>query len=137
MHLLISCLIEIRELQCEIFSVIHCCAFIFRIKNIFNDVFNKKFNCNIRNRKTKNITDFCYKNSKIYDYFVSAVFIGRFIEWFAMQKELMSSCYFHLLGACEASLACSTCHVYVNENYMDKIEDPKEEWVDICVPLIS
>lgn len=36
-----------------------------------------------------------------------------------------------LEGACEASLACSTCHVYVNENYMDKIEDPKEEEEDM------
>lgn len=79
MHLLISCLIEIRELQCELFSVVHCCAFIFRIKTIINNVFNKKFNCNIRNSKTKNIT----------------VFISRFIEWFSMQKELMISGYFH------------------------------------------
>ncbi|KAJ8363366.1 hypothetical protein SKAU_G00121970 [Synaphobranchus kaupii] len=26
-----------------------------------------------------------------------------------------------LEGACEASLACSTCHVYVHEDYLDKI----------------
>ena len=32
-----------------------------------------------------------------------------------------------LLGACEASLACSTCHVYVDEKYMDKLEEPEEE----------
>lgn len=31
------------------------------------------------------------------------------------------------LGACEASLACSTCHVYVKEEYLDKLPDPKEE----------
>ena len=32
-------------------------------------------------------------------------------------------------GACEASLACSTCHVYVHEDYFDKLPEPKEEWV--------
>jgi ferredoxin len=34
-----------------------------------------------------------------------------------------------ILGACEASLACSTCHVYVKEEYLDKLPDPKEEFV--------
>lgn len=29
-------------------------------------------------------------------------------------------------GACEASLACSTCHVYVHEDYYDKLKDPDE-----------
>ncbi|CAF1014049.1 unnamed protein product [Adineta ricciae] len=33
-------------------------------------------------------------------------------------------------GACEASLACSTCHVYVKENYLDKLPEPKEEEED-------
>nr|CAG4642138.1 EOG090X0GMO [Eurycercus lamellatus] len=31
-----------------------------------------------------------------------------------------------LEGACEASLACSTCHVYVQEEYYDKLSDPVE-----------
>ena len=32
-----------------------------------------------------------------------------------------------LEGACEASLACSTCHVYVKEEYLDKLPEPKDE----------
>ncbi len=32
-----------------------------------------------------------------------------------------------LEGACEASLACSTCHVYVDEAFFDKLPEPKEE----------
>ncbi|ESO86642.1 hypothetical protein LOTGIDRAFT_235266 [Lottia gigantea] len=36
-----------------------------------------------------------------------------------------------LEGACEASLACSTCHVYVHENYFDKLTDPEEEEEDM------
>nr|CAG4642879.1 EOG090X0GMO [Evadne anonyx] len=31
-----------------------------------------------------------------------------------------------LEGACEASLACSTCHVYVQEDYFDKLQEPLE-----------
>ncbi|KAK6180049.1 hypothetical protein SNE40_012268 [Patella caerulea] len=36
-----------------------------------------------------------------------------------------------LEGACEASLACSTCHVYVNEDYFDQLPEPKEEEEDM------
>ncbi len=32
------------------------------------------------------------------------------------------------IGACEASLACSTCHVYVDNKYFDKIPSPKDEY---------
>lgn len=30
------------------------------------------------------------------------------------------------LGACEASLACSTCHVYVSAAHFDKLPEPDE-----------
>ncbi|XP_076148269.1 ferredoxin-2, mitochondrial [Alosa pseudoharengus] len=36
-----------------------------------------------------------------------------------------------LEGACEASLACSTCHVYVNGDYCDKLPDPDEREDDM------
>lgn len=36
-----------------------------------------------------------------------------------------------LEGACEASLACSTCHVYVEEKYFDFIPEPVEEEEDM------
>lgn len=35
------------------------------------------------------------------------------------------------IGACEASLACSTCHVYVQEEYYLKLSEPKEEEDDM------
>ncbi|XP_002167403.2 ferredoxin-2, mitochondrial [Hydra vulgaris] len=31
-----------------------------------------------------------------------------------------------LEGACEASLACSTCHVYVDNDFLDKLDKPLE-----------
>uniref|UniRef100_A0A7E4VM84 2Fe-2S ferredoxin-type domain-containing protein n=1 Tax=Panagrellus redivivus TaxID=6233 RepID=A0A7E4VM84_PANRE len=34
-------------------------------------------------------------------------------------------------GACEASLACCTCHVYVDESFYDKLPEPKEEEEDM------
>ncbi|XP_035493654.1 ferredoxin-2, mitochondrial isoform X3 [Scophthalmus maximus] len=34
-----------------------------------------------------------------------------------------------LEGACEASLACSTCHVYVNAAHFDKLPEPEEQFV--------
>ncbi|RUS75508.1 hypothetical protein EGW08_016725 [Elysia chlorotica] len=34
-------------------------------------------------------------------------------------------------GACEASLACSTCHVYVKDEYFDKLPEPEEKEDDM------
>lgn len=36
-----------------------------------------------------------------------------------------------LEGACEGSLACSTCHVIVAEEWFDKLEEPTEEEEDM------
>ncbi|XP_023857086.2 ferredoxin-2, mitochondrial [Salvelinus sp. IW2-2015] len=36
-----------------------------------------------------------------------------------------------LEGACEASLACSTCHVYVNRAHVDKLPEPDEREDDM------
>ncbi|KAK3857170.1 hypothetical protein Pcinc_036561 [Petrolisthes cinctipes] len=36
-----------------------------------------------------------------------------------------------LEGACEASLACSTCHVYVDQEYCDLLQEPLEEEEDM------
>ncbi|KAF6024999.1 Fdxh [Bugula neritina] len=43
-----------------------------------------------------------------------------------------------LEGACEASLACSTCHVYVDEKYLDVLPEPDEredDMLDMAVYL--
>lgn len=44
-----------------------------------------------------------------------------------------------LEGACEASLACCTCHVYVDENYGDKLPSPTEDEEDMLdmAPLLK
>jgi len=34
-------------------------------------------------------------------------------------------------GACEASLACTTCHVYVHDDYTDKLPLPEEKEEDL------
>ncbi len=36
-----------------------------------------------------------------------------------------------LEGACEGSLACSTCHVIVAEEWFDKLDEPEEEEEDM------
>ncbi|CAL8274397.1 unnamed protein product [Gadus morhua 'NCC'] len=44
-----------------------------------------------------------------------------------------------LEGACEASLACSTCHVYVSSDHLDKLPDPDEREDDMLdmAPLLQ
>ena len=32
-----------------------------------------------------------------------------------------------LMGACDGACACGTCHVYIDENYIDKLENPSEQ----------
>jgi len=36
-----------------------------------------------------------------------------------------------LEGACEGSMACSTCHVIVDESWYPKLEEPEEEEEDM------
>ena len=36
-----------------------------------------------------------------------------------------------LEGACEGSLACSTCHVIIDDAYFDKLEEPSEDEEDM------
>ena len=40
--------------------------------------------------------------------------------------EIAHENHIPLEGACEGSLACSTCHVIVDEAYFDKLQEPKE-----------
>nr|XP_056706476.1 ferredoxin-2, mitochondrial [Euleptes europaea] len=44
-----------------------------------------------------------------------------------------------LEGACEASLACSTCHVYVSHDFVDKLPTPDEREEDMLdmAPLLQ
>lgn len=38
---------------------------------------------------------------------------------------------FFLVGACEASLACTTCHVYVEDDWLDTFPPPTETEEDL------
>ncbi len=38
---------------------------------------------------------------------------------------------FPIEGACEGSLACSTCHVIVDEEYFDMLDNPSEDEEDM------
>lgn len=42
-------------------------------------------------------------------------------------------------GACEASLACTTCHVYVGDKFLDKLPEPTEKEDDLLdmAPLLK
>ena len=42
-------------------------------------------------------------------------------------------CVDYCIGACEASLACTTCHVYVDRNYQDLLPEAHEELVAVLL----
>ncbi|XP_063312879.1 ferredoxin-2, mitochondrial [Pelobates fuscus] len=52
---------------------------------------------------------------------------------------LAHRCDIDLEGACESSLACSTCHVYVSTEFFDKLPDPDEREDDMLdmAPLLQ
>lgn len=57
-----------------------------------------------------------------------------------MNSFIIINCFRHSIeieGACEASLACCTCHVYVDEEFFDKLPEPKEEEEDMVCCYIS
>ncbi|XP_029436647.1 ferredoxin-2, mitochondrial isoform X2 [Rhinatrema bivittatum] len=59
--------------------------------------------------------------------------VGDNVLYLAHQHEI------DLEGACEASLACSTCHVYVSEGFLEHLPDPDEREEDMLdmAPLLQ
>ena len=43
---------------------------------------------------------------------------------------LIINCFCSNVGACEASLACSTCHVYVEQKYFDILPEAEDGYVE-------
>ncbi|XP_053494813.1 ferredoxin-2, mitochondrial [Ictalurus furcatus] len=69
---------------------------------------------------------------------INVVFIDRSGERIPVKAKVGDSVLYlahrygiGLEGACEASLACSTCHVYVNDEYYDKLPEPEEREDDM------
>lgn len=47
--------------------------------------------------------------------------VGDNAMYLAQQMEV------EIEGACEASLACCTCHVYVDQGYLSRLKEPDEK----------
>ncbi|XP_030047768.1 ferredoxin-2, mitochondrial isoform X2 [Microcaecilia unicolor] len=64
---------------------------------------------------------------------------GCFRQQCIWLKKKAKSPSLQMMCACEASLACSTCHVYVNEKFLDKLPDPDEREEDMLdmAPLLQ
>ena len=67
-------------------------------------------------------------------YRVNITFVTRAGEHVAVRGKVGDNVLYlahrygiELEGACEASLACSTCHVYVSEPHFDVLPEPEEE----------
>lgn len=49
--------------------------------------------------------------------------------WLLIWKKRL--CLKDVIGACEGSLACSTCHVICDQEHFDKMEEPSDEENDM------
>ncbi|GAB5567714.1 ferredoxin-2 [Prionailurus iriomotensis] len=63
--------------------------------------------------------------------------MGTLLEFSPLSYTEVKSMFLH--GACEASLACSTCHVYVSEDHLDLLPPPDEREDDMLdmAPLLQ
>ncbi|XP_060082069.1 adrenodoxin-like protein 1, mitochondrial [Ylistrum balloti] len=82
--------------------------------------------------------DYEMQDPKSEDEVVNIVYITRSGERIPVRGKVGDNAMYlahrygiELEGACEASLACSTCHVYVHEDYVDRLPEPKEEEDDM------
>ncbi|XP_014478303.1 PREDICTED: adrenodoxin-like protein, mitochondrial isoform X3 [Dinoponera quadriceps] len=79
-----------------------------------------------------------YKLIKI----VNVIFIDKRGKKYAVQGKVGDNVLYlahkygiEMEGACEASLACTTCHVYVHHDYLNKLsvpEDKEEDLLDLA-----
>lgn len=82
--------------------------------------------------------DYEWQDPKSEDEVVNIVYIDKDSKRFPVKGKVgdnvMYLAHRHgipIEGACEASLACSTCHVYVNEKYFDLLPEPVEKEDDM------
>ncbi|XP_065904267.1 adrenodoxin-like protein 1, mitochondrial [Dysidea avara] len=78
------------------------------------------------------------QNPKSPDEIVNVTFIDRDGEVHKVRGKVGDNVLYlahrydiELEGACEASLACTTCHVYVHSDYFDKLPEADEEEDDL------
>lgn len=84
------------------------------------------------------IGDYEMKDPQSEDEVVNVIFIDRNGKRVPVRGKVGDNVLYlahrygvELEGACEASLACSTCHVYVKTDYLDRLPEPLEKEEDL------
>eukprot|EP00055_Hartaetosiga_balthica_P003889 m.9307 g.9307 ORF g.9307 m.9307 type:complete len:218 (-) comp3427_c0_seq1:1583-2236(-) len=95
----------------------------------------------IRSLSTSNVLKhggFEWEDPKSEDDVVNITYVTRDNERIAVRGKVGDNVLYlahrygvDLEGACEASLACSTCHVYVSHPYFDSLDEPSEDEEDM------
>lgn len=88
--------------------------------------------------KSRHIGDFEMKDPESEDDVVNVIFTDKSGRRIPIRGKVGDNALYlahrygiELEGACEASLACSTCHVYVKSEYLDKLTEPSEKEEDL------
>lgn len=84
------------------------------------------------------IGDFEMKDPESEDQVVTVTFVDKAGERISVRAKVGDNVLYlahrygiELEGACEASLACSTCHVYVHTDFLDNINEATEKEEDL------
>ncbi|EFO90917.1 hypothetical protein CRE_20639 [Caenorhabditis remanei] len=112
-----------------------------RLLTIGRPQIKKSFTPQIRQFTTTNLLktgDFEYEDPKSEDEVVNITYVLRDGTERKIRGKVGDNVMFlahrydiEMEGACEASLACSTCHVYVDPAFKDKLPEPLEEEDDM------
>ncbi|XP_017772597.1 PREDICTED: adrenodoxin-like protein, mitochondrial [Nicrophorus vespilloides] len=119
-------------------SLIKTC---FRNRNCTNQAINyiklqnKQY---LHATKVLNHGEFEWQDPKSEDEVVNITYITKTGERVAVRGKVGDNVLYlahrheiPMEGACEASLACTTCHVYILKNFNDKLPDPTEQEDDL------
>lgn len=82
--------------------------------------------------------DFEWQDAKSPDQIVNITYITKDGKRIAVKGKIGDNALYlahrhniDMEGACEASLACTTCHVYVHDDYLNKLEEATEKEDDL------
>lgn len=62
---------------------------------------------------------------------MSGMLILKVCQVNCVRNHLGAHCGFNATGACEGSIACSTCHVTLDAESYDKLEEPEDDENDM------
>ncbi|XP_055690794.1 adrenodoxin-like protein 1, mitochondrial [Lutzomyia longipalpis] len=107
-------------------------------KNLIKNVIKYTISRNIQGSQVYRHGEFEWQDPKSEDEVVNITYIDKDGKRMAVRGKVGDNVLYlahrheiEMEGACEASLACTTCHVYVKDEYLDRLPESTEKEDDL------